>query len=124
MTASRHRLWTDPVLGKRRGRAIPEPGMPPLPGVEQLDGLRDLAPRLLTGLVTPLMHQLRLQRPSDTFQRRVVIAIALPTHGRGHAKLPQGDLIRLGTLLRAAIRVVEQARAWALRPSTGSLRRD
>ncbi len=51
MTASRRRLLTDPLLGKRSGRAIPEPGMPPLTVIEDLDVLRDLAPRLLTGLV-------------------------------------------------------------------------
>ncbi len=51
MTASRHRLLTDPLLGKGCGRAISEPRMRPLTVVEDLDVLRDLEPRLLTGLV-------------------------------------------------------------------------
>ena len=63
MTASCRRLLTDPLLGKRGGRAIPEPGMPPLTVIEDLDVLRDLAPSLLTGLVATMMHQLILQRP-------------------------------------------------------------
>jgi len=95
MTASRRRLLTDPLLGKRSGRAIPEPRMPSLTVREDLDVLRDLAPRLLTGLVATMMYQLILQRAPETLHRRVVIAIALPTHEWDHAKLPQGGLIRL-----------------------------
>ena len=46
MTASRRRLLTGPLLGKCRRRVIPEPRMPPLTVIEELDVLRDLAPRL------------------------------------------------------------------------------
>lgn len=55
--------------------------MPPLMVIEDLDVLRDLAPRLLTGLVATMMHELILQRPPATLHRRVVMAIAPPTHG-------------------------------------------
>ena len=41
-------LLTGPLLGKCHWRAIPEPGVPPLPVIEALDVLRDLVLRLLT----------------------------------------------------------------------------
>jgi hypothetical protein len=46
MTVSRRRLLTGPLLGKCRRRAIPEPRMPPLTVIEDLDVLRDLSPSL------------------------------------------------------------------------------
>lgn len=114
MAASCRRLLTDPWLGTRGGRAIPEPGMPPLTGREELDGLRDLAPSLLTGLVATMLHPLLLQRPPDPLHRRVVRASPLPTHRGTHAERPQGGLIRLGTLLRPAIGVMNEPPGWTL----------
>ena len=99
MTASHRRLLTGPLLGKRHGRAIAETGVPPLSVLEGLDVLRDLAVSLRTGLVAPVMHQLILQRSPKTLHRRIVIAVSLPTHGRGHATLADLILIGLGTLL-------------------------
>ncbi|QPD03642.1 MAG: hypothetical protein Nkreftii_001416 [Candidatus Nitrospira kreftii] len=90
--------------------------MSPLTVVERLDVLRDLAASWLTGLVAPVMHQLIFQRPPETLHRRVVIAIPLPTHGRGHAELPQLLLIVLRTILGPTVGVVVQAWAWALHP--------
>jgi len=90
--------------------------MSPLPVIEQLDVLRDLAASLLTGLVAPVMHQLILQCPSGTLHRRIVIAVALPTHGRGHAELSQPLLIVLRTILGPTVGVVDQAWAWTLHP--------
>ena len=90
--------------------------MSPLPVVEQLDVLRDLAASLRTGLVAPVMYQLILQRPPDTLHRRVVIAIPLPTHGRGQAELPQLLLIVLRTIVGPTVGVVDQAWVWAGRP--------
>ena len=99
MTASRRRLLTGPLLGKCRRRAIPEPRMPPLTVIEELNVLRDLAPRLLPRIISPMMHQLIFQCPPETLHRRVVIAIALPAHGGDHADLPQLILIVLGTMI-------------------------
>ena len=90
--------------------------MSPLPVIEQLTIRRDLAPGLLPRGIPPVVHQLIFQRAPDTLHRGVVIAVALPTHGRGQAKLPQLILIVLGTILRSAIGVVDQPRAWTLRP--------
>ena len=73
--------------------------MPPLTVIEDLDVLRDLAPCLLTSLVAPVMHQFVLQRAPKTFHRSIIVAVASPTHGRGHAELLQLLLIGLGTIL-------------------------
>ena len=43
--------------------------MSPLPVIEELDGLRDLAPRLLPGFVATLLRQLTLQRAPETLHR-------------------------------------------------------
>ena len=99
MTASHRRLLTGPLLGKRHGRTIAETGVPPLSVLEGLDVLHDLAVSLRTGLVAPVMRQFILQRSPKTLHRRIVIAVALPTHGRNQAELPQLILIVLGTLL-------------------------
>lgn len=51
---------------------MPEPSMPPLTGVEALDGLRDLLPRLRTGLVATMRPQRMLERAPDSLHRRMV----------------------------------------------------
>ena len=62
--------------------------MPPLPVREDLDVLRDLLPRLLARLISPMMHQLIFDRP-ETPHRGIVIAIASPTHRRGQTEQPR-----------------------------------
>src|SRR5215831_6969038 len=90
--------------------------MPTLTVIEDLDVLRDLPPGLLPRVITPVMHQLILQCPPETLHRRVVIAVALPTHGWGQAELPQLILLVLGTILGPTIGVVDQSWAWVFRP--------
>lgn len=90
--------------------------MAPLAVIEELDILRDLLPDLLPRGIPPVIHPVVLQRAPKTFHRRIVVAVASPTHGRDQAELLQLRLIVLGTILRAAIRVVDQAGSWALRP--------
>jgi hypothetical protein len=68
-----------------------------------------LTPSLLARAVTLVVHQLILQGSPDTLHQCVIIAVALPTHGRGHAELLQLILIGLGTILGPTVRVVEQA---------------
>lgn len=87
--------------------------MAPLTVIEELDILRDLLPGLLPRGIPPVMHQFVLPRTPKTFHRGIVIAVASPTHGRDQAELM---LMVLGTILRAAIRVVDQAWSWALCP--------
>jgi hypothetical protein len=67
--------------------------------IEALDVLHDLVLRLLTGLVAPVMHQFVLQRAPKTFRQSIIVAVAAPTHGRGHAILADLILIGLGTIL-------------------------
>ncbi len=90
--------------------------MPPLTVVEHLDVLCNLSPSLLPCFIPPMVHQLILQRPPETLHRRIVITIPLPTHGRGHAELPQLLLIVLCTILGPTVGVVDQAWAWTLGP--------
>jgi hypothetical protein len=47
-------VLTGPLLGKGYWRAIPEPGVPPLPVIEDLDALRDLAPSQIGFLTSKL----------------------------------------------------------------------
>lgn len=61
--------------------------MAALPMVKELNVLRDLTPRLVPGLIAPVMDQFILQRPPKTFHRRIVVTVAPPTHGRGHTEL-------------------------------------
>ena len=79
------------------------PGVPPLPVIEDLNILRDLASSLLSRVVAPVMHQFVLQRAPKTFHRGIVVTVPPPTHGRGHAKLADLILIVVGTILRATI---------------------
>ncbi len=103
-----------PTAEQMPRRAVSEPGVPPLPVIEALDVLGDLVPSLLTGLDAPVMHQFVLQGPPETLHRRIVVAVAAPTHGRNHATLAELLLVDLGTILRAPIGVGDQSRAWAL----------
>lgn len=68
-------------------------GMPTLTGIADLDVLRDLLPGLLPRFITPMLYQLILECSPEALLRRVVIAGALPTHGRGQAEPPQLRLI-------------------------------
>jgi len=88
--------------------------MPTLTVIEELDVLRDLLPSLLPCFIPPVVHQLILECSPETLYRRVILAVALPPHGRGQTELPQLRLIVLGTILRAAIRMMNESRSWAL----------
>ncbi len=99
MTASRRQLLTGPLLDKCHGRTISERGVPSLSVRTALDVLRDLASSLLAGLNAPVVHQVVLQYAPKTFHRCIVVAVASPTHGRGHATLAELILIGLGTIL-------------------------
>lgn len=83
--------------------------MAPLTVVEDLNVLRDLPSGLFPRFITSVMHQFILQRAPETLHRGIVVAVASPTHGRGHAELAYAILIRLGTILRAAIGVTGSA---------------
>ena len=90
--------------------------MPALAVVEDLDVLRDLAPDLLPRLIALMVHEFILQRAPKAFYRRIVVAVALSTHGHCHAELAQPILIVLGTILGPATRVMDEPWAWAFGP--------
>ena len=72
--------------------------MPTLAVVEELNVLRDLSPGLFPCFIPPAVHELVLQRPPETFHRRVVVAVS-PTRHRG----AQPELSQLGLVVMRAI---------------------
>ncbi len=60
------------------------------------------------------MHQLHLECAPETLHRRVIVAVALATHGRDQTELPQLFLIVLRAILGPAIRVMQKPRSRAL----------
>ena len=69
-----------------------------------------------------MKNMLRLQRTPETFHGRVVVAVALATHGGTHPELLQQFPELKGTVLAAPIRMVQQSGGWPLgcnRPEKG-----
>ncbi len=54
--------------------------MAPLPIIEHLDILEDVLCRLAPRRALPMVHELALQRPEETFHAGVVPAIAFAAH--------------------------------------------
>ena len=82
--------------------------MPSLPIIEHLDVFKDILPRLFTGRIAPMVHQLALEGPEEAFDTGVVPAVALATHTGDEAVLVKYPLIARGGILTAAIRVVQE----------------
>ena len=77
--------------------------------VEAVDVFEDGDFDFATGLPVAAPDQFGLQRLEEAFDGRIVIAIAFPAHrGRQHL-LAQKLLVVVGTVLRAAVRVVNAA---------------
>ena len=73
--------------------------MAALPIIEHLDVFKDILPRLFTGRITPMVHQLTLERSEETFDAGVVPAVALATHTGDEAVLVKYPLIARGGIL-------------------------
>ena len=58
-----------------------------------------LSPRF----ILPMKNMLRLQRTPETFHGRVVVAVALATHGGSHPELLEQIPERIGTVLAAGL---------------------
>lgn len=65
-----------PTVGQTPRREIPEPRIPSLAVVDNLDVLRDLSLSLLPGCRALMMYEFILQCPLKAFHRRIVVAIA------------------------------------------------
>lgn len=103
-----------PLLGKGRRREIPQPGMPPLTVVEELDVLRDLSSGLFARGVAPVMYQFVLPRPPKAFHGGIVITVPPPRHRDVQTELFQPNLVVLRAILSPAIRVMQQPGGRAL----------
>ena len=93
------------VLG--RG-VIAERRVPAPPIIEHLDVLKDILCCVFTGRVVPMVHELALECPEETFDAGVVPAIACAAHAGGDAVGREYVLVPRGGILTAAIRVVQE----------------
>ena len=73
--------------------------MAPLPIIEYLDILKDVLCRLAPRRVLPMVHELALQRPEETFNTGVVPAIAFAAHAGRDAVRDEQLLVRPGSIL-------------------------
>lgn len=78
------------------------------PTMEHLDVFKDILSRLFTGRIPPLVHQLALEGPEETFDTGIVLAVAFAAHA-GNETVPSGyPLIAHRCILTAAIRIVHE----------------
>ena len=97
-----------PTLKGSRGK-VAELFLSSLAIVKEFDVFRDLPHGLSTRFILPMKNMLRLQRTPETFHGRVVVAVALATHGGLHPELLEQVPERMGTVLAAAIRMMQQS---------------
>lgn len=96
--------------------------MAPLAVVKAFDVFLYCGVCIGTGWVLLMMHQFVFQAPSEAFHWGVAIPVPLARHGRLHAKLLNQLLIIMSTILAPTVRMMNQARGWALvthRPPQG-----
>jgi len=91
------------LLGKRCGQAIPEPGMLPVAVVEDLEVFRDLLSGLFPYFMSPVLHELILQRPPDALHRRVAVAVSSTRYRDTQPHVPQPCLVGMRAILGATI---------------------
>ena len=78
-------LTPDPVVQELPWRGVAERRMPAPAVVERLDVIEGVSNRCPSGFVAGAMHPLILQAVEEALGRRVVPAVALVVHRRGHA---------------------------------------
>ena len=83
--------------------------MTPLPVVKHLDVFAYCAFRLCPCREVPMVNQLCLQAPPEALHRGVVEAISFSRHRYPETKLIQYRLVVLGTILPAAIRMMDSS---------------
>ena len=70
-----------------------------LPIVEHLDVFEDVLLGFVSGDIRSLVYQLTLERPEETFDARVVPAVAFATHTGDEAILRESPLVARGGIL-------------------------
>ena len=78
--------------------------------VEYLDVFEDVLPGFVSGGRAPMVHELPLERPTETFDPRVVPAVAFAPHAGNEAVLSESVLVARRGLLTAAVRMVHEPR--------------
>jgi len=81
--------------------------MTPLPVIKHLDVFANSALRRCSSGEVPMMNQLGLEASPEALHRRVVEAIAFALHRYSETKLLQYRLVFFGTVLTAAIRMMD-----------------
>ena len=101
---------TDPSLELQQAE-IRQTLMQALAIIESLDRSKGLPACVVPGVVCVVMEQEQLvfQGTEEALRHRIVVAVALPTHTRCHAEGREPSLIRKATVLRALIRVMNEA---------------
>ena len=106
----------DTGLSHRRPRfvlgwgVIAKSRVPARPIIKHLNVFEDVLCRVFTGRVVPMVHELALERPEETFDAGVVPAVAFSAHARRDAVRGEHLLVVSGGILAAAIGVVSQPR--------------
>ncbi len=95
------------ILG--RG-VIAEGRVPSLPIIEHLNVFEDVLFGFVSRGVAPMIDQLTLQRPEETFDARVVPAIAFAAHAGAEAIGGKDALVARGRILTPTVRMVEEPR--------------
>ncbi len=84
--------------------------MASLPIVEHLDVFEDVLFGFVSGGIVPLVHELTLERPEETFDVRVVPAVAFAAHARDEAILRESALVAPRGVLTTTVRMVHEPR--------------
>ena len=82
--------------------------MPTLPIVEHLDVFEDLLLGFVSGGIVPMVHELPLERSKETFDARVVQAVAFAAHTGNKAIFSESVLVACRGILTAAVRMVQE----------------
>lgn len=81
-----------------------------LPIVEHLDVFEDVLLGFIPGDILSLVYQLTLERPEETFDARVVPAVAFTAHARDKTILRESALVAHRGILTTTVRMVDEPR--------------
>ena len=88
-----------------------------LPIVEHLDVFEDVLFGFVSGDIRSLVYQLTLERPEETFDARVVPAVAFATHTGDEAILRESPLVARGGILGGFKWSLQHILCWPIRAS-------
>ncbi len=91
--------------------------MSSLPIIEHLNVFEDVLCRFVSRGVVPMIDELTLECPEETFDAGIVPAVAFTAHAGDEAILIEQPLVARGRILTATIRMMQEPRrGGAVRP--------